>query len=325
MPTIPPFIEPTHPDAWHQVLAPGGYEWWHFEADDVQNDRHVIVRFSYGCIDYPDYVRAYSLYRKFPTRFAPPRPGDFVALQLLISELGRVKFRASIRYPSDSFSAATDSPSVNIGPNRIDPLADQNLRVTLSLDSAGAELIFRPRFTHAVQSLLLGEGHHWLTAGCVYDVEGTLDLVGSTILMSGRGYHDHHFGTAAPSNLTKHWLAGHVLDDDSTRAFVITNGGARLIEASAESIQAITPEIQYSGEPHMTGQLIRYPSDIDIGQVVRLGNPRVVDATLSRACLVYDANVHKDAPLKAWCEMVHPRRAGWPGAGRLGGKWIEKT
>ena len=42
MPTLPLFAPPNahqaagaSPDASHRVTAPGGYEWWHFDAPDA--------------------------------------------------------------------------------------------------------------------------------------------------------------------------------------------------------------------------------------------------------------------------------------------------
>jgi len=65
------------PDASHDVRAPGGYEWWYFDAEDTANDRQIVAIFLNGFIFHPGYLRAYRRYMNRPTRFAPPLPQDY--------------------------------------------------------------------------------------------------------------------------------------------------------------------------------------------------------------------------------------------------------
>ncbi len=70
MPTIPMFTPTPVPDAWHAVTAPGGYEWWYFDAEDRPDLRVVAILFE-GFVFHPGYLRAYARYRRRPTRGGP--------------------------------------------------------------------------------------------------------------------------------------------------------------------------------------------------------------------------------------------------------------
>src|SRR5687767_6539330 len=67
MPTISLYTPPAHPDAWHQIRAPGGYEWWHFDAEDARHDRRLVAALFDGDAMDPRYVREYARYRRNPT------------------------------------------------------------------------------------------------------------------------------------------------------------------------------------------------------------------------------------------------------------------
>src|SRR4249920_3011226 len=89
MPTIPLFTPTPIPDAWHNVTAPGGYEWWYFDAEDVANDRQIVGILLDGFVFHPKYLRAYAWYRRFPTRIAPPLPRWFRCAYFVVYERGR--------------------------------------------------------------------------------------------------------------------------------------------------------------------------------------------------------------------------------------------
>ena len=69
----PPARQP-FADGWHAVAAPGGYEWWYFDAEDPATDTQLVAIFMEGFVFHPGYIRAYELYRRRPTRVAPPLP-----------------------------------------------------------------------------------------------------------------------------------------------------------------------------------------------------------------------------------------------------------
>src|SRR3954449_8606982 len=84
MPVLPLFDAPIEPDAWHRVTAPGGYEWWHFDAEDEAGETRGGARIYDGHAVHPRYVRAYRRYLKRPTRRTPPMAVDFPCAELAV-------------------------------------------------------------------------------------------------------------------------------------------------------------------------------------------------------------------------------------------------
>ena len=50
MPSIELVNHAAHPDGWHDVRAPGGYEWWYFDAEDAATDTQIVAIFLYAAI-----------------------------------------------------------------------------------------------------------------------------------------------------------------------------------------------------------------------------------------------------------------------------------
>src|SRR5688572_15336455 len=84
---IPMFTPPSHPDGWHRVTAPGGYESWHFEAEDAEG-RRLVIEFHDGYPSSRDYLRRYTAFRRRPTRTRPPVPADFPHVSLALFHSG---------------------------------------------------------------------------------------------------------------------------------------------------------------------------------------------------------------------------------------------
>lgn len=230
MPILPLFQTPAHPDAWHLVTAPGGYEWWHFEADDAEDAGgrfRIVATWFDGFPLHPDYLRRYRRYRRAPTRHRPPVPGEYPCVYFAVYEEGRALAQLLAQYPSDAFSASVERPQVRIGPNELMADADGTLR--LRVEGAPCEFIWRgPRslpdqqltaefeFRPAQQTRAdepdsgvgqpTGTSHHRAIVKSWYDVKGTVRLdagrsgnngtPGRTIDFLGGGFHEHCFGTA---------------------------------------------------------------------------------------------------------------------------------
>src|SRR5688572_5757832 len=94
MPTLPlfelPKVEPgVPPHVSHRVRAPGGYEWWHFDARDAgAGDVRVQIDLFAGDPFNRAYRRAYARYRRRPTRVTPPVPGDYPNLTATVFSKG---------------------------------------------------------------------------------------------------------------------------------------------------------------------------------------------------------------------------------------------
>src|SRR5579884_2618696 len=90
--TILPLVAapPADPDAWHRVAAPGGYECWHFDAEDATGEVRLVACFWEGYPFHPQYVRRFENYLRHPTRNPPPQPREYPCVQFAIYERGRV-------------------------------------------------------------------------------------------------------------------------------------------------------------------------------------------------------------------------------------------
>jgi hypothetical protein len=120
MPSIAMYEPPATPDAWHRVMAPGGYEWWYFDAEDAATDTQVVAIFLEGFVFHTGYLRAYARFVRNPTAAPPPLPGDWPCVYLCVYRAGRsapvhdavraADFRAS-QTPSMWRSGRTRSPA----------------------------------------------------------------------------------------------------------------------------------------------------------------------------------------------------------------------
>src|SRR6476620_7097979 len=108
MPVLPLFQPPAHPDAWHRVTAPGGGEWWHFDAEDASGRFQFVATWFEGFPLHPDYLRRYHRYRRAPTRHPPPLPGEFPCVYFALYEQGRVLAQFLAQYAPGAFSASAE-------------------------------------------------------------------------------------------------------------------------------------------------------------------------------------------------------------------------
>jgi hypothetical protein len=270
VPIIPLFNSPPNPDAWHRVRAPGGYEWWHFDAEDSQSDRQLIVNFYDGYIFDPVYQRRYAQYLRHPTQNAPPLPSEFPCVQFALYENGKSRFDK--KFTTGKFLGSDDSPALTIGDNRVEKIGSA-LRLTLRDESLSAQISFTPKFSHAP----LNVENHWIVVDPLCDVDAKIQLSGEAVEFRGRGFRDHRFGAEPPPLFTQ----GRVLLEDAMCAFVISPSPI-LIEADASGI--------------------RQTQIIQLDEVLSLSNPRSLDSMQ----MIYDA-VWRGRRGKAFCTIV-PRR-----------------
>jgi hypothetical protein len=266
MHTIPLYTLPADENAWHRVRAPGGYEWWHFDAEDPQHDRRLIATFYDGYIFDAEYQRRYSRYLRRPTRNVPPLPGEFPCVHFALYEADRVRANFTTKFPSSEFSASDEMPLVTIGANRAELIGGE-WKISISSQECSAEIGFSPFF------------------GPFYEARATIGLNGETIEFRGRGYHDHQFATSPPGNS----LSGRVLFDDAACAFHISSS-AILIEADASGAREIVVENFRCEEDF---------SAIACDEVLKLSDPKIL---LPREA-IYDA-IWRGRKGKAFCTII---------------------
>ena len=358
MPTLPLYTPNTVADASHRVIAPGGYEWWHFEAEDLATDTQLVATFHEGYVFHPGYLRAYARYRRRPTRVRPPVPGEYVCASFVLYRGGRVAHQFMAHYPATDFHAATEKLDVRIGPNRCHAGDDGTVRLTLRgrpwvktgrgaktlrEQVLSAELEFVPRFSHPpaehrfISRETSGADHYWVVADPLCDVTGTVRVDGAgeplSLNFRGRGYHDHHYGTAPVGAAVDPWAWGRVLLPDRVYTFHVDRprrrsapDAARLLHADATGLREVEGEAIRIDWSRSRGVGLAYPSAISFGSRLSLRDPQLVDSSQFRMRIRYHAAAHGGSEAAAaFCEVAHPHRLQWPVVGRVVGRSIHRA
>jgi carotenoid 1,2-hydratase len=344
MPVLPLYQTPAHPDAWHRVTAPGGYESWHFDAEDATGRFQFVATFFEGSHFDPEYLRRYARYRRAPTRHRPPLPAEHPWVYFAVYEEGRVLARSLTQFRPDEFSASAQRPEVRLGPNGFATDANGGLRLRLE-GSPGrpgggrprlqdglrltAELEFRallagsPQERVFVARALSGADHRWVIANPLCEVKGTVQLEaeggsrngspGRTIEFAGRGYHDHHFGTAPVGPGLLQWVSGRVLAERSVMTFQIArprdpamSDEVRLVEADAAGVRDVPTACQVDWDRRHSLFGRTYPARILFGDRLWLANPRVIETGPCYGRVTYDARLD-GRTATAFCNVVQPR------------------
>jgi carotenoid 1,2-hydratase len=360
MPTLPLYSPNPVPDAWHRVTAPGGYEWWHFDAESADGDVQLVAMLSYGCAFHPKYLREYFRYRAWPTWAAPPVPGEYPCAYFVVYEHGNVVGQFVSQVPPDQFSASNVEPAVRVGPNELTPASDGSLSLKINgvpweLTWRGptrqlgwtlsADLMFRPVLRHPphervfLSRKLSSAEHHWVIPTALCEVEGRVRLSSGAgrktreIPFRGRGYHDHRYGTAPIGVGLRRSMWGRVLLDERALTFHYAepqdpglSNEPHLVEASPAGVREIPlGDVQAEWSERSAARL-HYPRGLRLkpteGDEVELTNPRVLDSSPFSLRLLYTASVGSSAGT-ALCEVAYPHRLRWPVLGRVIERFFE--
>jgi carotenoid 1,2-hydratase len=352
MPVVPLFETPADPDAWHRVAAPGGYEWWYFDAEDATGRFQLVAIFFEGFVFHPGYLRRYARYLRRPTRRTPPVAGDFPCAYFVLYEDGKIRSQFMAQYPPSEFRASADRPDVRVGPNTFRREKDGSLRLELRgtpwqltwrgpmlLDgqTLSADLTFRPLAPAGatertfLSRRLSGADHRGVIADPLCEVTGTISMDGGasaggpTVVFTGRGYHDHNYGTAPIGPGLKRWVWGRAIADDGMYTFHFARPAdgrlpdeVHLIRADAAGQHVVAAPAASLDWDRRTGFGLAYPSEITFSSRLRLTHPRVVDSAPFYMRLVYDAAIDGGARSgRAFCEVAYPHRLRWPVIGRM--------
>jgi hypothetical protein len=316
MPTLPLYTPNSgHPDASHAVIAPGGYERWYFDAESAAGDLQVVAVFSLGTADHPDhatYLRHYRYYSLFPTRRRPPVPAEWSAVSLAVYWAGAQATHFVRACAPGEFHAAPGRLDLSAGPDRVCMEPDGSMR--LRLEARGADLTFRPLWAHRARVVDLfprpraREKHYWIVAAPCCAVEGSVQVGGGrTVAFSGRGYHDHHFGTTPIGS----WMRGRIFGQAGVTAFYINGVGqaagprrypaeAHCLDSDAEGVRDAATLLRLEGN--------RCPTSIEFNSTgVRLSEPRVLDRSGTVGRVAYEVSAEKAPGLDgrtAFCEWV---------------------
>jgi carotenoid 1,2-hydratase len=333
MPTLPLYILPQpSPDASHQVTAPGGYEWWHFDAEDPATDTQIVAALFDGFVSHPQYLREYRAYRRRPTRHAPPVPADYPCVCAAVYRNGRALAQFITPFPRGSLTASTERLDAQIGPNVVRQEGDGRYHIEFTGESLRLALTFTPTLVHAAHERtflsreMTGAEHHWVIAAPQCDVSGTVRVTPSpgqpkqAIDFTGVGYHDHRYGTGPIGPGLRRWTWGRILlDDGGAVTFHAAEprdpawpAETHLVVADASGITERTAvEWHVAAERRIGATGPSLPERIQLGHELSLSAPRLLDASSSGLRATYAAEWN-GRRASAFCEVVYPHRLRWP-------------
>jgi carotenoid 1,2-hydratase len=168
------------------------------------------------------------------------------------------------------------------------------------------------------------------------DVSGTILLAenGSTldqINFTGRGYHDHNYGTGPLGPGLKRWIWGRAILNDQVTTFHYAVPRKRslpdeihLVRANASSLAELDVDRVDCDWRGWSKVGLRYPKQLRFRESteatqaspLQLSNPRVIDAAPFYMRLMYNAQVD-GRTTTAFCEVAYPHRLRWPILGRM--------
>jgi len=339
MATLSLFDELAFADGWHRVAAPGGYETWQFDAQSYDERLRLFAILMQGGVFHPQYARRSTAYLARPTRHNPPLPADYPCLHLAVHEDGRLISRTMTQYAPAQFEGSPASCQVAIGPNRLQChdgellLHVEALTAPASRTSLSAELVFRPRFSHApVQQEIFRltpnhAQHHWIVAHPLCDVDGEIRIPFKNghrmVRLRGHGYRDHLYGSGPIGTAVRQWISGRILLPAQSLAFQLAQPmqfglptQAHVLIADSQGVRAAAASLAALGPPRRTGWGLPYPTTVDVDMGLLLRRPRVIDSAPAYARLQYDAYVNGQLAT-AICQAISPRRLSGPILGRL--------
>jgi hypothetical protein len=288
---------PEFADGSHQIGSPGGYECWHFYAEDASQNVRAAAAFHDGFATHPEYVRRYAAYRRSPTRNAPAVPSEFPCVQVGVFEEGKRLETWTTYFPAGSFRA--EGSGIGIGSSRADFRA-QEIVVAISEARQSIELNFRPT-TPAAPELSYGPNgeHRWIPARPRCEVEGKIQIAGRDLSIRGIGQHNHWYGTAP---VPGRWVRGSVLLHESAVMFHGAGDQAIVIGAKESAEYAIerAPFIAEWKAGLLDG--MSHPSTMNIGERLVLRNGRIIWQIEGQLKLIYDAYIDGEQAT-AWVEI----------------------
>jgi hypothetical protein len=309
MPTLKLLTAPSHPDGSHQIGSPGGYEFWHFHAEDPSHRLRLSIAFYDGFTLHPEYASRYAAYRRNPTRNAPPTPSQYPFLQANIFENEKSLASSTAYFPAGSFHAE-DGPSIALGSSRA--IFRENeiaLAISEAHQAIAAELTFEPIFalTAPIEKAFTTDkngtaDHFWIPARPLCNVHGQIRIDDRTILFTGLGQHNHYYGLAPYSTVAARWIRGCVLLPRAAELFQAAGDRAIAITAGESGIHSVdNPPFTAEWKPRMISRP-SHPTTISVGDRLILRNPRIAALSSKQMQIVYDAYVEGEQAT-AWVEI----------------------
>jgi len=310
------------------LAVPGGYEVWHFDADDAADRFGLSTRFMLGSWVNGQYSQKLQAYLSHPTRLSPPLPEQYPAVRLEVFEDEKPAGGFTAALKAEEFSAASGAVQLNFGRNWVRP-SGSAIQVHLEDDAQPirADLLYQPLWPAGPVEMDFGAGpkqrplHRWVLADPICQVTASIALGQRKIEFSGRGCRTHNYGTAALGNGLRQLFQGRAIGQDLAAVFQIA-GPADSSGPQVVQLQLLAPD---GGNRQLAGQATgrwrrhrwlgcKYPSHLLIdgggksaGKLLELSRPRIIPVAGAELEMLYDA-VLEGRPAKAWCRLSCPRR-----------------
>lgn len=292
MATLKLFSQPDFLDGSHRVGAPGGYEVWHFHAEDLSQGIRIAASFHDGLASHPDYVRRYRAYRRRPTRNAPPTPSEYPGLKVDVLADEKRLGGATMYLPPGALRV--ENESVAFDSNRaVFRGGEIDLNIAVREQALTVELKFQPVLpvTRPVEISLGSAAHIWIAARPLCNVSGQIRRGERTIAFEGLGQHNHYYGLEPMLAQAKTWLRGCVLFPRAAESFGAVDEKAIVLSADENGMQTADDAIADIDwkKPLLGGR--PYPLSMKLGEKLMLRNPRIATAYTGQMQIIYDAYV----------------------------------
>lgn len=229
-------ISDPHKDSATSSNAPGGYEWWYFDAIDESSGYALVVIFYRGNPFSNRYIRKLE----DENNQEAGNPKNFPAISISLYKQGEPIYYSFTEYPAQEAEFSLDKPNLKVGNNTLDTdFTDTGIIYTLKLnedlpsgDRIRAELNYRgygkisedfqENDNHGT------EGHNWNLVLPKANVEGSINVyrekdLEHTLPFSGRGYHDHNTGKEPMRDEFLDWYWGRYHFSSSTLVYYVMN------------------------------------------------------------------------------------------------------
>ncbi|NTV98080.1 MAG: carotenoid 1,2-hydratase [Chlorobiaceae bacterium] len=212
-------------EVWHEMKAPGAYEWWYFDAEDKESGISIVIIWFAGFPFSPYYNDRYDRWKRMDGS-VPPLPADFSGFSFQLYEKGRetVNFmregpcglfessRRSIgaRFEKNSFTFDRSNDEYSLDIDFSFPARQKEVRATLCFKSC-RRVVYEKKEGALSGSQPLNQ---WLLSVPKAEVSGTIEIrekPGSAIRripLRATGYHDHNVGVMPLQEYISRWYWG---------------------------------------------------------------------------------------------------------------------
>jgi hypothetical protein len=298
MGTLKLMTQPATPDGSHRIGSPGGYEVWHFYAEDPSQQIRLLVSMHDGDIASPSYRHRLTAYLKRPTANEPPIPSQYPCIRASVYENEKLLVNHELNFPPGAFRTEDDG-SITLGTNRVAFSADEiSVSATALEKSLKIDLSFRRAFCTAPAEIIT-EDHHWVPRSPLCEVRGRVEIGPRKINLMGLGQHNHYFGTKPPESS---WIRGGIVFPRASAIFHVMNDRPTVVIADETGFRRIE-SVPFSANwvRSLTHRKPR-PASIQFGTWLILRNPRIGTASPSELQLFFDAYLDGEMAT-AWAEI----------------------